>query len=280
VRIIIWGCRGSIATPGKNTLKYGGNTTCVEVRLDDGTVIVIDAGTGIRNLGKKLAADRRLGEIYLILTHSHWDHLSGFPFFQPAYLERFTIHVRGGPIAKESVKKYLEHQMEQPFFPARFRDMKAEFDFTHGIPMVKKIGSAEVIPIPLSHPNGGFGYKLVEKEKCFIFLTDNELDRRHESGISKNECIAFCAGADLLIHDAQYTEEEYKKSKGWGHSTWASAVGLAHRARVKRFGLFHHDPDHTDAFIDNLEAKYRDIMNSRNIMLNFFAVNEGREILI
>lgn len=182
MKITIWGCRGSIPVPGPSTVKYGGNTTCVEVSLGDGTTIILDAGSGIRNLGKKIVEEGKTQDLYLMLTHSHWDHLIGFPFFSPAYREGFKIHVRGGPIAKETVRNYLERQMEPPYFPARFSAMKADFDFTHGIPMVKQIGSATVTPIPLSHPNGGYGYKITDGGKTFVFLTDNELDYQHEAG--------------------------------------------------------------------------------------------------
>ena len=280
MKIIVWGCRGSLPTPGKETLKYGGNTTCLELRLKDGTVIVIDAGTGIRSLGEKLIKDMNLNEIYLLLTHSHWDHLMGFPFFLPAYSERFTIHVRGGPIAKESLQKYLAHQMEPPYFPARLSAMKAEFDFTHGIPMVKKIGTAEVIPIPLSHPNGGYGFKIVEENKAFVFLPDNELEFRHEGSKSKSDYIEFCREADLLLHDAQYTEDEYGISKGWGHSTFLSATDLAIRAKVKRFGLFHYDPNHTDAVIDRIVQICQKLLQQKGSKITCFGTSEGREIIL
>ncbi len=280
MEIIIWGCRGSIPTPGKGTVKYGGNTTCIEIRLKDRTVIVIDAGSGIRSLGKKLVADKSIKEIYLILTHSHWDHLMGFPFFKPAYFERFTIHVRGGPIAKETVKSYLEHQMEPPYFPARFSAMRAKFDFTHGIPLVKQIGSAIVTPIPLSHPNGGYGYKVTEEGKSFVFLTDNELDYQHEGGRLRGDYIQFCEGMDLLLHDAQYTEKEYRSMQSFGHSTVSSALNLAVRAKVKRFGLFHHDPDHTDGEIDAIVQNVQRMLQQKNAKLNFFAASEGRELIL
>jgi len=280
MKITIWGCRGSLPTPGEQTLKYGGNTTCIELKLDDGTLVVIDAGTGIRKLGQKLVKDQHLREIYLLLTHSHWDHLMGFPFFLPAYSERHTIHVRGGPIAKESLKKYLSHQMEPPYFPARLNAMKAEFDFTHGIPVVKHFGKSEVIPIPLNHPDGGYGYKIIEGNKVFVFLPDNELDYRHNGSRIKSEYIDFCKGADLLLHDAQYTEGEYEKAHGWGHSPFLSATDLAIRARVKRFGLFHHDPDHSDASIDKIVKACQMVIVRRKSSISCFGTSEGREILL
>lgn len=194
MKITIWGARGSIPAPGPSTIKYGGNTACIEVSLEDGTMIILDTGSGIRILGKKILEEGKTSDIYLILTHSHWDHLIGFPFFSPAYTVGYRIHVRGGPIAKETVRSYLEHQMEPPYFPARFSAMKADFDFTHGIPVVKQIGSATVTPIPLSHPNGGYGYKISALGKTFVYLTDNELDYQHEKGRLRGDYLRFCGG--------------------------------------------------------------------------------------
>ncbi|MBN2322774.1 MAG: MBL fold metallo-hydrolase [Spirochaetes bacterium] len=280
MKITIWGCRGSIPTPGLSTVKYGGNTTCVEVELEDKTLLILDAGSGIRNLGKKILEEGITEEIYLILTHSHWDHLIGFPFFTPAYSAGFRIHVRGGPVAKETVKSYLEHQMEPPYFPARFSVMRAEFDFTHGIPMVKHIGSSTVTPIPLSHPNGGYGFKISDGGRTFVFLTDNELEYQHEGGRLRGDYLRFCEGADLLLHDAQYTEPEYRRSVGFGHSTVSSAFTLAVRAGVKRFGLFHHDPDHSDSVMDAITTKLQDLLDKKNDDLNLFCASEGREIVL
>ena len=280
MEITFWGCRGSLPTPGKRTNKYGGNTTCVEVRLSDGTLIVLDAGTGIRNLGKHLVQHPNGSDIYLILTHPHWDHLMGFPFFAPAYSSKYKIHIRGGPIAKDTVQKYLEHQMQPPYFPARFRSMKAQFDFTHGIPMVKQIGQAEVTPIALSHPNGGYGYRIVEGSTTFVFLTDNEIDYDHEGSLARYEYINACKGADLLVHDAQYTDKEYEKTEGWGHSTYSSATRLAIQANVKRLGLFHHDPDRDDASLDRILQACQGEIDRYRKNIRCFAATEGSRISI
>jgi phosphoribosyl 1,2-cyclic phosphodiesterase len=280
MEITFWGCRGSIPTPGSRTNKYGGNTTCVEVRLSDGSLIVLDAGTGIRNLGKSMMRNPNGSEIYLILTHPHWDHLMGFPFFAPAYSNRYRIHIRGGPIAKETVRRYLDHQMQPPYFPARFFSLKAQFDFTHGIPMVKHIGSAEVIPIALSHPNGGYGYKIVEGSTSFVFLTDNEVDYGHEGSLNRYEYTNICRDADLLVHDAQYTDKEYERTEGWGHSTYSSAIRLAVQANVKRLGLFHHDPDRDDQSLDRILTVCQEEIARRKKSMYCFAAMEGTKIRI
>jgi phosphoribosyl 1,2-cyclic phosphodiesterase len=253
MKLRIWGCRGSLPVPGQTTLKYGGNTTCLELRLDDGTVIVIDAGSGIRNLGKKLIGEKGLRDIYLLLTHSHWDHLMGFPFFAPAYSEQYSIHVRGGPIAKEMLKQSLEHQMEPPYFPARMNEMKADFDITHGIPIIKRIGSAEITSIPLNHPNGGFGYALREYDKSIVFLTDNELNYQHRGGKTYSEYVSFCRA-------------------------YYDAVHLALDARVKHLMFFHHDPDRTDVELDQIITQYNDVLNKMKSKIQLSAAIEGEEI--
>jgi len=280
MKIRIWGCRGSLPTPGPNTIKYGGNTTCVEVRLNDGSVIILDAGSGIRNLGKALIKEENITIIHLFLTHAHWDHLMGFPFFRPAYLERYKIHVRGGPRAKRSLRNYLRHQMEAPYFPVRFDAMKADFVFTEGDPEKRIIGSAEVVPIRLNHPNGSYGIKIMEEGKAFVFFTDHELDFMHERSLESNGYINFCKGADLLLHDAQYTDKEYRLTRGWGHSTFNSATDFSMKAEVRRFGIFHHDPDHTDKQIDMYLSLCQKRITEANSTVDCFAVQEGMELWV
>ena len=279
MQIIFWGCRGSIPVPGKDTLRYGGNTTCVEVRLGDGTVIILDAGTGIRNLGKDLLKRNDLHELYLFFTHPHWDHIAGFPFFAPAYSDKYLIHIRGGPIAKETIKGYLEHQMQQPFFPVRLQSMKARFDFTSGVPIVRNIGTSVVTPITLSHPIG-YGFKISEGDTSLVFLPDNELDFKHENGAALYQYINFCRDADLLIHDTQYTDEEYRKAEGWGHSRYSSVVNLAVKAKVKRLCIFHHNPDHSDDDVDMIYSACSKLITVQKSTLQCFAPQEGSEISI
>jgi phosphoribosyl 1,2-cyclic phosphodiesterase len=237
-----------VAVPERDKLEYGGNTSCVEVRLDDGKVLVFDAGTGIRALGKKLVAEadseRELNEVVLFLTHAHMDHLSGFPFFAPLYADKWLIKVRGGPIAKETLKGYLGRTMSVPYFPVGLGTVAANLDFTSGLPSTRRIGGASVEPIPLNHPGGGFGFRVVENGNTFVYIPDNELDGEdHEDGESYYDYVKFCEGADLVFHDAQYTPKEFEFRKGWGHSTFLSATELAIAAKASRLGLFHHDPE-------------------------------------
>lgn len=257
VKITIWGCRGSLPTPGPTTVRYGGNTTCVELRLEDGTVIILDAGSGMKRLGQALARRLDTREVYLYLTHTHWDHLMGFPFFVPGYATDFVVHVRGGPLAKGLLKESLEHQMRPPYFPVAFRQLRAQFDFTVGEPQARSIGSCKVEPIRLNHPNGGYGFKFTESGRSFVFLPDNELEFAHVQGMDRNRYVEFCNGAALLLHDSQYTEDEYRQRRGWGHTNIAGSVGLARDAEVERLVLFHHDPEHSDEQMDELLALAR-----------------------
>ena len=278
MRIKVWGCRGSIATPGPSTNRYGGNTTCVEVRLDSGHLIIFDAGSGLRGLGKSLCKEEATTEFYIFLTHAHWDHLAGFPFFLPAYSPKYSIHVRGGPKAKGALESFLKQQMQPPYFPVPYRMMNARFDFTQGGPRKRNIGEAEVIPIPISHPNGGYGFKVIENGVSFVFIPDNELDYRHEGGLTRDEYIDFVRSADLLMHDSQYSDEEYRLKRTWGHTPFSTTVRLGVDAGVKRLGLFHHDPDHSDCELDRFEESARTQVSTGNSDVEVFAVREGMEI--
>jgi phosphoribosyl 1,2-cyclic phosphodiesterase len=278
MKITVWGARGSIPAPGRESLRYGGNTTCLEVRPHEGGVIIIDAGSGIRVLGKKLLQEPDVEELALLLTHSHWDHLVGFPFFTPAYFSRFRINVYGGPSAQDSLKQYLSHQMTPPFFPVDFSAMKANFAFGDECPTLAQIGLVEIETIPLSHPNGGYGFKLTKRGKTFVFLTDNEPDFPHPGGLTRDDYIDFCRGVDLLFHDAQYNDEEYARTRGWGHSTYAQVLDLALAAGVKRLGLFHHDPERTDDALDGYVETCRAAIRDAGSTMECFAAAEGMEI--
>jgi phosphoribosyl 1,2-cyclic phosphodiesterase len=278
MKITVWGCRGSLATPGPSTLRYGGHTTCLEIRGKAGCLIIVDAGSGLRNLGKVLMQENGRREIFMMFTHSHWDHLVGFPFFTPAYFSRYKINLCGGPNARDSLQKYLSHQMEPPYFPVDFSVMKAQFSFSCDCPQASNIGSLEITHIALNHPNGGYGYKFTEGAKSFVFLTDNELDFAHPAGPDRAQYVEFCRGADLLFHDAQYTDTEYQFTRGWGHSTYAAATDLAIEAKVKRFGLFHHDPDRTDEDLDLQVLTCRRRIQQAGSQVECFATAEGQVI--
>ncbi len=282
--IRIWGCRGSITTPGPHTLRYGGNSTCLEVRSASNQVFVIDAGSGVRNLGKALLSEPAISDLRFFFTHSHWDHLAGFPFFVPAYLDRYTFTFCSGPHGEGSIYKYVSHQMEAPYFPVDFGQLKAQFNFRCENPAGHNcncpLGGLECRPFPLNHPNGGQGYKFMEQGKTMVFLTDNELGFDHQGGLPRHGYIELCRGADLLLHDAQYTDEEYRYTRGWGHSTYREAVELAMEAGVKRLGLFHHDPDRTDDDLDRQVEACRKEIDKSGVSLECFACSEGMSITL
>ncbi len=240
-----FGARGSIPVSGQEYVRYGGDTTCFEIRSQDDDIIIIDAGSGIRRLGKKLLAENRFAYT-LFMTHSHWDHILGFPFFKPIYDHRTKINILGCTQAQGDLKKLLARAMSTPFFPVPFSELGAEFTYDDDCVVSYHVGPVEVWPIHLSHPNGGQGYKFVENNKTFVFLTDNELGYHHRGGLTTEEYAEFARHADLLIHDAEYTPEEYQKTRSWGHSTYVEALDLAIQARVQKFGLFHHNQDRDD----------------------------------
>ena len=239
MKVTIWGCRGSLPSPGAETLIYGGDSTCIEVTSDSDETIIIDAGSGIRKLGNRIIKNKEPQNIILMFTHAHWDHLMGFPFFKPAYSPKFSISICGGKVPQETLMKYISHQMEPPYFPVDMSEMKADFKAgchcDQGSCDHNPAGSVKSIKchsIPLNHPNGGYGFKFVSDNKTFVFLPDNEIRFMHKGGLSIEEYADFCKGADLLIHDSQYTEAEYEKTVSWGHSTFTDAVKLAIKSRL------------------------------------------------
>ena len=281
MKIKIWGCRGSIVSPGKSTIKYGGNTTCVQVTLKDGTILIFDAGSGIRTLGNNIIKDKDINEMYLFFTHAHWDHVNGFPFFKPVYSDKYTINIRGGLRAKEVLKSYIDEQMKAPFFPVSTYQLKANFNFNIGLPREQQINKAEIIPVSLNHPNGGYGFKVVENGKVFVFMPDNELDgKEFKYGETSADYVRFIKDADLVIHDAQYTPKEFEQKKGWGHSSFMSTINLGLQARVKRLGLFHHDPDRTDEQLDGINLIASEMIKKSGNPYDYFVAYEGQEILL
>ena len=272
-----YGARGSIPVSGKEYLKYGGNTTCLEIRTKNDDIIIIDAGSEIRTLGHRLISEDRF-RYTMIFTHAHWDHIMGFPFFQPIYSTKTQIAMYGCPFAQASVKEMISTIMAPPNFPVKFEDIRADIIYHDACEAPFAIKSMSIAPIPLSHPNQGVGYRFTEDGKSFVFLTDNELSFKHPGGVDFQAYRAFSAGADLLVHDAEFTDEEYKKTKTWGHSVYRDALRLALEAQVGKFGLFHHNQERSDAGIDEIVADCRKIVGGSNEKLECFAVYQGMEI--
>lgn len=274
-----WGARGSIPVSGKNYLRYGGNTTCLEIRNNREDILLVDAGSGIREAGNAFIVSGRR-DFTLLLTHGHWDHIMGFPFFKPLYQHNARITVRGCAFAQDSIREILARVMSAPYFPINYDDVHAHVDYADICGDVCQMGDLAITPIALSHPNQGSGYKFSEDGKDFVFLTDNELGFRHEGGLAYNDYLEFCRNADLLIHDAEYRDEEYPKRRSWGHSTIEQATKLALDAGVKQLGLFHHNQDRLDAEIDDMVAACRRIITARKSSLDCFAVHQGMELTL
>ena len=284
MKIKIYGCRGSLPTPGKSTNKYGGNTTCLKISSAAGEVAIIDAGSGLNNLGKDLLAEGAVKSVRFFFTHAHWDHLLGFPFFRPAYRKDFTLTFCSGPHAQSVIRDYLSHQMQAPYFPVELDALSARMVFDCDNPHQEDrfcaCGDLQVKAFPVNHPNGGFGYRVMEDGRMLAFAPDNEIGYSHPDGPERSEFVNLFRGADLLIHDAQYTDNDYKITRGWGHSTFSATVDLAMEAGVRRLGLFHHDPDRSDSDLDQQVEFCVDRIRARGSSLECFAVRDGMELEI
>jgi len=272
-----WGSRGSIPVSGKEYLEHGGDTTCIEIRTKTDEIIIIDAGSGIRRLGNSLISEGRY-EYNMIFTHAHWDHLMGFPFFRPLYKSQTRLMMLGCPFAQASVKKMISRVMTSPNFPVDYEDLRAKIKYQAACESTFSVGSMKVIPISLSHPNWGNGYKFIEDGKSFVFLTDNELTFKHPGGLDYDDYLKFAKGATLLFHDSEYTAEDYKDTKGWGHSVYTDALRLAMEANVEKFGLFHHNQDRNDRDVNIIVQDCKDIITRQNSSLHCFAVSQDMEI--
>ncbi|MGD8210215.1 MAG: MBL fold metallo-hydrolase [Desulfobacterales bacterium] len=255
--IKIWGSRGSIPVSGKEYLKYGGDTTCLEIRTKSDDIIIVDAGTGIRRLGNQLATERRR-HLNFVFTHAHWDHVMGFPFFKPLYNKNTRIQVYPCPYHSKFVETILSKIMAPPNFPVKYADITAKISYPDACPLAFEIGSVSVVPVALNHPNGGSGYKFTEDGRCLVFLTDNELGHVHPGGLAFDDYLKFARGADLLIHDAEYTRQEYKTFIDWGHSVYTDVLDLAQKAGVKKLGLFHLNQERTDRQMDKIVKDCQD----------------------
>lgn len=276
MKITFWGTRGSIASPGPETVLYGGNTTCLEVNLASGRTVVIDAGTGIRRLGDHLLATDRYQNIHLLLTHVHWDHVLGFPFFGPLFRDGSHIVVDGCRRGLEGLKRVLSSNYVDGTWPIRFEDLKARIEPTQELrkgPIY--LDDVLVEAHPIQHPQGGMGFKFVENKRVFVFLTDNELLDRGWARTSFADFAKFCRGADLLVHDCQYSSEEIEARRGWGHSDVESVARLAVEAEVKKLLLFHHDPWRDDRGVAAMVERCAALVHAKNAGISVEGTREG-----
>jgi phosphoribosyl 1,2-cyclic phosphodiesterase len=285
MRLRFWGTRGSCPAPGPGTVRYGGNTTCVELRTDDGGLIILDAGTGIRELGRSLAAyspERISGDV--IFSHAHWDHIQGLPFFTPAFQAGNHFRLWGSSALLQSLEVVLRQQMSPVVFPVAFDDLLARMEFCRLEERVTYHDGLEVRSINVRHPGGALGFRLApqsQPDRAVVFIPDNELDRfgdHAEGAPTRAQLVEFARGARILIHDAMYTGTEYMQHRGWGHSSYRDAVEFAIAAEVETLVLFHHDPDRDDRELEaQLDLCHR-MVRERGGSVSVVAAAEGLEM--
>jgi phosphoribosyl 1,2-cyclic phosphodiesterase/CheY-like chemotaxis protein len=287
-----WGVRGSIATPGPSTVRYGGNTSCVELRAD-GQIIILDAGTGLRGLGRKLIAefgDRPL-DLTLLLSHTHWDHIQGLPFFGPLYRPESHLRIVGYEGARSSLTSVLTSQMESPYFPIGLKDVPSNFVIEEQKDLKFSVGPVSVEAWFANHPGMCVGYRLNTSRGSMAFFPDNEPPSRQQlardgsgppgsttviyAADQEARLVRFLKGVDILVMDAQYTAEEYVRYVGWGHGCVDDVVRLAMMANVKQLFLFHHDPDHDDDAVDRMQDHARFLVEQMGSPLQVQAAREG-----
>jgi phosphoribosyl 1,2-cyclic phosphodiesterase len=273
VKLRIWGARGSTPTPEPGNARYGGNTTCVEIRLANGTLLIFDCGSGLRRLGKALV--REFGEApvvgYIFLTHFHWDHIQGIPFFTPLYRKGNAFFFHSVSLKAEELQGAVEGQMVSPYFPVNMSIMGAVRNFYDIGTEPVDIQGAMISSAQLHHPQGCVAYRVQADGGVFVFATDHE----HGSALHDENLRRIAQGADVFIYDAQYTPEEYEGEKrGWGHSTWAEGVRFARQAGARQLILFHHDPDRDDRKLDRI------VREARQQFANTVAAFEGLTLAI
>jgi phosphoribosyl 1,2-cyclic phosphodiesterase len=274
MEIKFWGTRGSIPAPGAQTLEFGGNTTCVEVVLVNGERVVIDGGTGLRLLGQHLMENHLPCRFHLLLTHGHWDHLLGIPFFEPIYLESTKVIVDGWPPAFQGMTRVFDSHMGDGFFPVAFDHLKANIDYLNTVASgTLDLDGVLIDSIRLNHPQGGLAFRFREGKHTMVFITDNELGAAR--GKRLPEFVEFVRGCDLLIHDAQYLPEEISERRGWGHSTYEEVVALAKEAEVHNLLLTHHDPSRSDGDVEKIVALSREMMAAHSKLHYIDAAREG-----
>ncbi len=287
MRVTFWGTRGSVPTPGPATVRYGGNTSCVEVATAAGGCLILDSGTGIRELGLHLARQGKPVSAHLMLGHTHWDHISGFPFFTPGFAPGNRLAIYGARDPERSLHDVLAGQMHSSYFPVPLSDLRADLTFCELGEGKLHVEDATVRTHYLNHTSVCIGYRIEADGVSVAYVTDHEPYASDAAGPTPagptpagptggdQRLIDFVAGVDLLIQDAQYTAEEYAARRGWGHGNTDYVVDVAVAAGVRRVALFHHEPTHTDADIDRMQAAGRARARDAGSAVEVFGAIEG-----
>lgn len=287
-----WGTRGSITVPGKGTIKYGGNTPCVEYTSDAGTTIILDGGSGLRECGNHLLSDKIEDTFNVFLSHYHWDHIQGIPFFAPLYNDKCKINFYGYAIDEMSIHNFLSHQMTWHNFPVELDRVKANIKFLDVLPEKSLFfDDVKIEPFLTNHSSPTLSYKIINGNKCIVYMTDNELKTNADSNedlfnekndfyAQNSSFIEFCKGCDYLIHDSMYSSELYLKKKGWGHSSNSALVLLGILADIKNLVLFHYNPEDNDEKIDEMLDCTQTLIAEQDSRINCIASKDGLEITI
>lgn len=296
MKVRFWGTRGSIPTPGRDTVRYGGNTPCVEVRLNKNNLVIFDAGTGIRGLGDALMAGGESIKGYIAITHPHWDHIQGFPFFKPVFISGNEFTLIGAQSRTVTLRQMVSYQMDKIYFPVQLNELKAKIHFRAVREETLPVFDATLTSLYVNHPAFAVGYRLTLGGHSLVYISDNEPFDREVARSLKNvdkaivakyllvkgdpnqRIFDFARGADILIHDTTYTPEEYVNHVGWGHSHYLFSLKVADEARVKKLVLFHHDQTHNDEKIDEIQQKCVNEIKTRRYSFECVAASEGMEL--
>jgi phosphoribosyl 1,2-cyclic phosphodiesterase len=273
MRVTFHGVRGSVPAPGPDTARYGGNTSCVEVQLSDGTMVVLDAGTGLRGLGRTLLEGGNVPPIHMLLSHTHWDHILGLPFFAPLWMKETELYVY--PLASDAQERFQRTIFDDIHFPVSANDVPAKVEFRKPDGLEWRIGSARVRRIPLNHPGGAQGFRIDDDDGTSLsYLTDNELNSPG-AVVSADELARFADGVGVLIHDSQYVVADMPNKRGWGHSVVDDVLRLGVLAEVGILALFHHDPDRTDLELDNIGERAASWVKEHTEQTRLVVAQEG-----